>query len=216
MELTGKLKEEVEKRGFKVAHIKTDSIKIPNATDEIIQFVMDYGKLYGYTFEHEATYKKMCLVNDAVYIAKYKDGGWTATGTQFQVPYVFKTLFSHEDICFEDLCESKQVTKGDIFLDMNENLGEDEHAYTFIGRIGLFCPIKEGCGGGILYRHANDKYYAITGTKRKDGTPYRWLEAEVVKTLNKQDDINLEYYENLADAAKVAIEELGDFDKFIQ
>ena len=61
------LKEEVEKRGFTVAHIKTDSIKIPNATDEIIQFVMDFGKKYGYTFEHEATYERMCLMNDAVY-----------------------------------------------------------------------------------------------------------------------------------------------------
>ena len=37
------LKEEVQKRGFTVAHIKTDSIKIPNATPEIIQFVMDFG-----------------------------------------------------------------------------------------------------------------------------------------------------------------------------
>ena len=54
--------------------------------------------MYGYNFEHEATYERMCLVNDAVYIARYlnKDGTpgkWTATGTQFAVPYVFKTLF---------------------------------------------------------------------------------------------------------------------------
>ena len=33
---------------------------------------MDFGERYGYTFEHEATYDRMCLVNDAVYIAKYK------------------------------------------------------------------------------------------------------------------------------------------------
>ena len=65
------LKHEVQKRGFTVAHIKTDSIKIPDATPEIIQFVMDYGQQYGYNFEHEATYDRMCLVNDAVYIAKY-------------------------------------------------------------------------------------------------------------------------------------------------
>ena len=96
------LKHEVQERGFTVAHIKTDSIKIPDATPEIIQFVMDYGKRYGYTFEHEATYDRMCLVNDAVYIAKYKDGKWTATGTQFQIPYVFKKLFSGEEIAFED------------------------------------------------------------------------------------------------------------------
>ena len=49
------LKNEVQKRGFTVAHIKTDSIKIPDATPEIIKFVMDFGKRYGYTFEHEAT-----------------------------------------------------------------------------------------------------------------------------------------------------------------
>lgn len=101
------LKHEVQKRGFVVAHIKTDSIKIPDATPEIIQFVMDYGKMYGYIFEHEATYDRMCLVNNAVYIAKYKDGKhageWTATGTQFQIPYVFKKLFSHEEITFEDI-----------------------------------------------------------------------------------------------------------------
>ena len=38
------LKNEVQARGVTVAHIKTDSIKIPDATTEIIQFVMDFGK----------------------------------------------------------------------------------------------------------------------------------------------------------------------------
>lgn len=141
------LKYEVEKRGFEVAHIKTDSIKIPNATPEIIKFVMDFGKRYGYTFEHEATYERMCLVNDAVYIAKYADAEtcerlygytpgdnkdhplqWTATGTQFQVPYVFKTLFSKEPIEFEDMCETKSVSKGALYLDKNEHL-PDVSAY---------------------------------------------------------------------------------------
>ena len=120
------LKHEVQKRGFTVAHIKTDSIKIPDATPEIIQFVMDFGERYGYIFEHEATYDRMCLVNNAVYIAKYKDGKhageWTATGTQFAVPYLFKKLFSKEPIEFEDMCETFAVSKGDLYLDMNENL----------------------------------------------------------------------------------------------
>lgn len=57
------LQDEVQQRGFTVAHIKTDSIKIPDATPEIIDFCMDFAKKYGYTFEHEATYEKMCLVN---------------------------------------------------------------------------------------------------------------------------------------------------------
>ena len=119
------LKHEVQNRGFTVAHIKTDSIKIPDATPEIIQFVMDFGKRYGYTFEHEATYERMCLVNDAVYIAKYKDGKhageWTATGKQFAVPYVFKTLFSKEPIEAKDMCETFSV-KSALYLDMNEKL----------------------------------------------------------------------------------------------
>lgn len=142
------LKHEVQARGFTVAHIKTDSIKIPNATPDIIAFVQDYGRHYGYNFEHEATYDRMCLVNDAVYIAKFatadrccelygadyvnaskdivseckEDGGeWTATGAQFAQPYVFKTLFSKEPIIFSDMCEAKSVSTS-MELDMNEML----------------------------------------------------------------------------------------------
>ena len=203
------LQDEVQSRGFTVAHIKTDSIKIPDATPEIIEFVMDFGKKYGYTFEHEATYEKMCLVNDAVYIAKYKDGDWTATGTQFQVPYVFKTLFSKEPIEFEDLCETKSVTTA-LYLDMNEQLPEGEHDYHFIGKVGLFCPIKEGCGGGVLLRKADDKYYAATGTKG-----YRWLESEMVRQLNKENDIDIGYYDSLVTEAIGTISAYGFYDWFV-
>lgn len=249
------LKYAVQERGFTVAHIKTDSIKIPNATPEIIQFVMDFGKRYGYNFEHEETYEKMCLVNNAVYIAKYskphidkktgKEIWWTATGTQFAVPYVYKTLFSREPIEFEDMCETKAVSKGSLYLDMNESLpdvtifekeledrrkgrkrlnpdladmSEEDlieaikpgHNYQFVGRVGQFCPIKPGCGGGVMYRVDNDKYYAAAGT---DG--YRWLESELVKTLNKDADIDKSYYIKLVDDARDAISLYGDFEQFV-
>ena len=231
------LKYEVQKRGFVVCHCKTDSIKIADATPEIIKFVTEYGEQYGYNFEHEATYDRMCLVNDAVYIAKYatlercyelygkdytektkdtlKDnkkhpGDWTATGTQFAVPYIFKKLFSKEPIEFFDVCETKSVSKGDIYLDRNENLGDDEHNYQFVGRVGQFCPIKHGRNGGILYRKADDKYYAVTGTKG-----YRWLESEMVKELGKEDDIDLSYYDKLVDAAVESISKYGDFEWFV-
>ena len=121
------MKHAVQEMGYTVAHIKTDSIKIPNADQKIIDFVMDFGKKYGYVFEHEDTYKKMCLVNDAVYIAKNNKGEWTATGTQFAIPYVFKTLFSKENIVFDDLCETKSVTSA-LYLDLNEQL-EDVSEY---------------------------------------------------------------------------------------
>lgn len=210
------LKEEVQKRGFTVAHIKTDSIKIPDATPEIIQFVMDYGKQYGYSFEHEATYERMCLVNNAVYIAKYKDGKhageWTATGTQFAVPYVFKTLFTHEEIIFSDMCETKSV-KTAIHIDMNEGLGEGEHNYIFVGKVGSFCPVVSGGGDLVAERSGKDgetKYSAVTGTKG-----YKWLESETVKELKKENDIDKSYYNKLVDDAIDTISEFGDFEWFV-
>lgn len=212
------LKNEVKKKGYTVAHIKTDSIKIPDATPEIIKFVMDYGQMYGYTFEHEATYDRMCLVNDAVYIAKYQDGKhageWTATGKQFQVPYVFKKLFSKEPIVFEDTCETMSVTSS-LYLDMNETLPDGEHDYHFVGKVGSFCPIEPGYGGGELLREAKDKdgnikYAAATGTKG-----YRWLESETVKVLGKEGDIDLSYYNKMVDVAVEAISQYGDFEMFV-
>jgi len=263
------LKHEVQKRGFTVAHIKTDSIKIPDATPEIIQFIMDYGKMYGYTFEHETTYDRMCLVNNAVYIAKFaskekceelygyipkdnkkKPGQWTATGTQFQIPYVFKKLFSKEEIIFDDMCETKSVTSA-LYLDMNEDLPDvseyekehqklwkdinnqdlpnDEemkrkcerveelrelidkgHNYRFIGKVGQFCPIKPGCGGGLLMREKDGKYYAVTGSKG-----YRWLESEMVRELKKEADIDRSYYDRMVDEAVKDISKFGDFEWFV-
>lgn len=264
------LQDEVQKRNFIVAHIKTDSIKIVDATPEIIDFCMDFAKQYGYTFEHEATYDRMCLVNDAVYIAKYKNGDWTATGTQFQIPYVFKKLFSKQPIEFEDMCETKSVTSA-LYLDMNEDLPdvsnaeieldnrrsnaqrtrqddtfgdrdrsgkitlkklnpkfndvsdedlkteiENGHNYIFIGKIGQFCPIKPGCGGGVLCRETTDpktgekKYASATGAKG-----YRWLESETVKLLEKEDDIDRSYYNRLVDEAVETISKYGDFEQFV-
>lgn len=212
------LQDEVVKRGFKVAHIKTDSIKIPDATPEIIEFCMNFASQYGYTFEHEATYDRMCLVNDAVYIAKYKDGEhageWTATGTQFAIPYVFKTCFSHEQIEFSDLCEAKE-TKSALYLDMDEDLPEGEHNYQFIGRVGQFCPIKPGLGGGRLVREQLKKdgsigMDSVTGTKG-----YRWLESEVVYANNRREDIDISYYEKLVENAIKDISQYGDYEWFV-
>ena len=188
----------------------------------------------------------MCLVNDAVYIAKYKDGKWTATGTQFQIPYVFKKLFSKEEIVFEDMCETKSVSSA-LYLDMNEGLPdvsssekeftkledqykkgllsdttlenlcgelleriEEGHNYIFIGRVGQFCPIKPGAGGGLLMREKDGKYYAATGSKG-----YRWLESEMVRELSEEDSIDRSYYDKLVDDAVKTISKYGDFEWFV-
>ena len=238
------LKNEVQKRGFTVAHVKTDSIKIPNATTEIIQFVMEFGEKYGYTFEHEATYDKMCLVNDAVYICKH-DGKWDATGAQFAVPYVFKTLFSKEPIEFDDLCETKSV-KSAIYLDLNETLPdvtaeekelakyetkfkkgeivegeyqaacdrlipiiETGHNYKFVGKVGNFCPVIPGKGGGELVRDQNGKFYNVTGS-----SGYRWLESELIRGVNEE-FVDRSYHNSLVDAAVETISQFGDFEWFV-
>jgi hypothetical protein len=204
------LKHEVQERGYTVAHIKTDSIKIPNADQKIIDFVIEYGKKYGYDFEHEATYEKLCLVNEAVYIAKTADGKWTATGAQFAEPYVFKTLFSHEPITFRDMCLAKSV-KSKMFLDFTDvetDLPLDNGRLRFVGKIGLFVPVKTG--GGMLVRESDDKYYAVSGTKG-----YRWMEAEVLKAAGREDDIDKDYYKHLVDDALAQIAKYGDTEQFL-
>ena len=215
-----KLQKAVEDKGYKVIHIKTDSIKVPNATQDIIDFIIEFGAAHGYEFEHECTYDRIALVNDAVYIAKYDDKGirnkggkkagqWTATGAQFQQPYIFKMLFSKEPLTFEDKCETKSCSTA-FYLDFNEELPEGEHDYRFVGRVGEFCPIKPGCGGGLLFRKKDDKYYAATGT-----TGYRWLESEVVRNLGKENDIDETYYADLVDRAIDDIGKYGDFWQFV-
>lgn len=231
------LKSEVQKQGFTVAHIKTDSIKIPDATPDIQDFVTRFGKEYGYDFETEANFEKFCLVNDAVYVAKFKDGKhageWTATGTQFQIPYVFKKLFTKEDICFEDMCETKSVTTA-IYIDrspdeaaiyinspdiVNDGPGDmvldNGHSLHFVGKVGLFTPIKEGNGGGSLVRQnvGKDgvvKYNSVGGAKG-----YLWMESEMVKELGKESDIDRSYYDAMVDEAAQAISQYGDLEWFV-
>ena len=120
------LKNKITKMGFEVVHVKTDSIKIINATPELAEFITEFAKKYGYQFDIEAKYERMCLVNNAVYIAKYTEdefndepGCWTATGAEFAQPFVFKTLFSHEKVIFDDLCTTMS-TQSAFYLDKNE------------------------------------------------------------------------------------------------
>ena len=240
------LKSEVQKRGYQVCHIKTDSIKIPNATQEIKDFVVDFGKEFGYSFETEAEFEKYCLVNNAVYIAKTRDGEWTATGKQFAVPYVFKTLFSKEPITMDDMREVFE-TKTALYLDMNEklpdvsayesefekledkykkgkisdtlfesecarlnNLIAEGHEYRFRGKVGEFCPVKPGKGGGVLYWEKDGKYNAAAGT-----TGYRWLESEMMLAPGNEENIDRSYYNKLVDDAIDTISQYGDFEWFV-
>jgi hypothetical protein len=93
---------------------------------------------------------------------------------------------------------------------MNEGLSEGEHNYQFVGKVSAFVPIKSGFGGGVLYRVKDGKYYAVTGTKG-----FRWLEASLVESLNKEDDIDLSYHNQLVNSVIDHISEFGDFRWFV-
>lgn len=209
-----KLKHEVQRLGYTVVHIKTDSIKIADADEYIINWVMDFGKQYGYNFEHEETYDKLCIVNKSTYIAHSifgkHAGGWTATGLQFQVPYVFKTLFSNETIELRDLSEVKNVQTA-LYLDFNEDLPKGDHKYSFVGKVGAFTPVLSGFGGGELLRDdGKGGYTSATGAKG-----YRWKETSAIKENNFHDQIDMSYYDKLVDDAVGAINDRGDFEWFV-
>lgn len=237
-----KLVKTLEEKGITVVHVKTDSIKIPNITPEIVSFVQEFGKQYGYTFEHESTYEKMCIVNGSTYIAKVASGKhageWVAVAAQFQHPFVFKTLFTKEPLIFEDFCEIKEV-KTSMVLDLNEGLPEGEHKYEYVGRIGSYIPVKAGCGGGVLLRDKGklyEKQYAewkersLKSSNHNDAKNpppskyasvtgadgYRWLNSEVLKNdPDWRNKIDMSYYYELVGDAKAAIDENGGFEQFI-
>lgn len=200
------LKHEVQDRGFTVAHIKTDSIKIPNATPEIVQFVYDFGAKYGYKFAVEEEFEKLCLVNQAVFVGKEKSGEWITTGAQFQVPYVKKTLFTHEPLIFDDFCETRAV-KTSMYLEFLGKDGEVER--QFIGKVGRFCPMKTK-GGRLVAERGDGKFNSVSDSK-----DWLWLESETVKALGYQDDIDYGYFEQKAEEAKNTISQYGDFEKFV-
>ena len=238
------LKEEVQKRGFTVAHIKTDSIKIPNATEDIIKFVMDFGKKYGYTFEHEATYDRMCLVNDAVYICRYDDGHWDATGTQFAVPYVFKTLFSKEPIKFDDMVETKSVTSA-LYLDMNEHLPDVSFEEKELAKIET--KFKKGEIDEAEYNTKKEELNLIIDTghdykfvgkvgafcpiksncgggllvRENDGNYYSATGSKGFRWLESEmvrdnpEIIDDQYYKDLVNEAIDTISQYGDFEMFV-
>ena len=276
------LKNALENMGAVPIHIKTDSIKVVNPTKEICDFIFAFGKKYGYTFEVEHIFEKICLVNDAVYIGllsrddedwiskcedakqKAKENGteyieptrWTATGTQFAVPYVFKTLFSHEPLVFNDKCETKEV-QSSLYLDFTDGMDNVEeaeiakhyrygdrvaktnkdkticekfsgysiedlekeiekgHNLRFVGKIGQFCPVLSN-GGNLVREAVNNStgektFVNATGTKG-----YLWLESEVVKEMNKENDIDESYYKKLVNEAIDEINKYGDFEWFTE
>ena len=190
------LRDAVIERGYKIFHIKTDSLKVLNPDEYIETFIMEFGKRYGYSFEVEHEFEKICLVNDAVYIAKVTENDsswkkackkaaeknqpmptrWTATGTQFAIPYVFKTLFSKEPITFDDVCTVKNVSKGSLYLDFNEGL-PDVSKYELIKDI--LNDVSTGNDKWTFCGYSGNKY-----TKRDIAMANEFFESHSIEELD--------------------------------
>lgn len=174
------LKHKLQDAGYKVIHIKTDSIKVPNIDDKAVELITDFGKEYGYNIAPVHVFEKMALVNKAVLIGKveenkrWKDSGkWEAVGAQFADPFVFKTLFSHESLDEKDFAETKEV-KSHMYL------GE-----KFIGRVAEVYASKTG---EELKRANGDGLASVTGTKG-----YQW---KLFSEYGGKDDVDMSYYDH--------------------
>ena len=190
-----KLKHTLQDKGWTVVHIKTDSIKLNDITQEKIDFVMDFGKKYGYNFEVEHIFDKFALVNKAVNIGHVEDNPdwgkesntWQAIGAQFADPYVFKRLFSHEEVKEKDYAITKQA-KLPIYI------GDQ-----FVGKVAEVYASKTG---GVLDR-VNDegKHFAVTGSKG-----FLW---KLYSDFGGKEDIDLNYYDGLVKDAIATLDGVG-------
>lgn len=210
------LQEEVEAKGFTVIHIKTDSIKIANPTKDILDYCIKRGKEYGYDFETEAIWDKIALVNKSVIIghqtadSPQAPGEWVAVGKQFQRPYVYKTLFTHEPIKFEDCCETKEVKSPYAIYILKE-----DGTTKYIGRNGLFTPVKKNVSGsGELVkpkRNGGEGWDAVAETKG-----YLWAESEILRGMtDPMQYVDQSYYTELCNQAIESIEQFGNFEAFV-
>ena len=210
------LEEAVKKQGYQVIHTVTDSVKIPNFDDKIRKFVEDFGHKYGYNFDLEATYDKLCLIDGHNYIA-YGNGHWASTAAEFSEPYVFKTLFSHEQLTLSDYAQTKNSNKGALVLS-NQNIEDTKNIidYEFIGKVGSFLPIGKQYGGKYLMTMLknDDERRFVSVTKTKG---YTWMETETAQKLFGDsifEKIDYRYYYEMANKAKSDIEQYIDYDKF--
>ena len=188
------LKFAIEAEGYQVCHIKTDSVKVPNADDYIIKFVDEFGKRpeYNYKFDHEHTYKRMALINNAVYIAQLEDDKWSPTGAEFANTYLLKRVWTKEELTDRDFFITKQ-SKGHIYL------GDE-----FVGKVGSIYASKTGAE--CLWTEDNENFKSVTGTK---GFKFKQT------SEFDYEDIDFDYYDKIAIAGLKKIMKVGDINVIV-
>lgn len=205
------LQHEVEKQGYVVAHIKTDSIKIPNADEYIINFVNEFGKKYGYNFEHEKTYRRLVLLNKAVYAGEYlkenKDDpslnkwAWEFTGGPLLEPFVQKTLFTHMEVADQEFRQIKEVSAGKDGTPAAIYLGDE--------RIGRFAGVYPSLTGTDMWRITEPKDPDVEPKKgHVSGTKgFGW---KLWSDYKGKEDVDMTYFNKQVDDIVKQIEKVGD------
>ena len=188
------LKFAIEEQGYKVCHIKTDSVKVPNADEKIIQFVHDFGKQekYNYKFEHEHTYKRMALINNAVYIAQLEDDSWSPVGAEYANTYLLKRVWTKEELVDRDFFITKQ-SKGHIYL------GDE-----FVGKVGSIYASKSGAE--CMWTEDDENFKSVTGTKG-----YLFKQTDQFNI----EDVDFAYYDKVAIDGLKKIMKVGDITKIV-
>ena len=188
------LKFAIEEQGYKVCHIKTDSVKVPNADEKIIQFVHDFGKQekYNYKFEHEHTYKRMALINNAVYIAQLEDDSWSPVGAEYANTYLLKRVWTKEELVDRDFFITKQ-SKGHIYL------GDE-----FVGKVGSIYASKSGAE--CMWTEDDENFKSVTGTK---GYLFKQTDQFDIE------DVDFAYYDKVAIDGLKKIMKVGDITKIV-
>lgn len=188
------LKFAIEEQGYTVCHIKTDSVKVPNADEKIIQFVHDFGKQekYNYKFEHEHTYKRMALINNAVYIAQLEDDSWSPVGAEYANTYLLKRVWTKEELVDRDFFITKQ-SKGHIYL------GDE-----FVGKVGSIYASKSGAE--CMWTEDDENFKSVTGTK---GYLFKQTDQFDIE------DVDFAYYDKVAIDGLKKIMKVGDITKIV-
>ena len=122
---------------------------------------------------------------------------------------------SDEIAKLERSIEKKKGLLNPTYKDMNfEELDLEAHDYKFVGKVGLFCPMKPGHGGELLREQVkSDGTMGMNAVVGTDG--YLWMESEDVEREHLEEYINVDYYEKLVQDARDNISQYGDYEWFV-
>ena len=196
------LEEEMTERGCNIIHVKTDSMKITNYLQEDIDYAMKRANEFGYTFEIECIYDRLALVNKAVLIGHHEgeeefgSKAWEAVGSQFAEPFVYKKLFSHEEIQEADFMNLKAV-KTSIYLG-KRFIGKNANVYASNTGEDLLSAREVNIAQSIQVRAQKpiDKYLP---KRDYEGLSIVEQEANRVAKISKELDLKPELVQNIID-----------------